>query len=245
MAKKLRLLLRRLILPVALGTLAYFSICQFFMRGCVDTDTSTTRSTRQLTLADLPNVSDSAVNCTALFRTPTRDFNSTHEKQVVTPLKFMQQTYNCTQFVDERHYAMRPVNKEEAEFPIAYSILMFKQVEQFERLLRAIYRPQNVYCIHVDQKSSADIHETVIWIARCFENVFVLQPSFDVVWGTFSVLKPELECMKRLLQRNKKWRYFINLTGQEFPLKTNWQIVRILKAFNGSNNMEGTFKRFV
>jgi hypothetical protein len=40
----------------------------------------------------------------------------------------------------------------------------------------------------------------------------------------------------------KAWKYFINLTGQEFPLKANLAIVRILKAFNGSNHMEGTPK---
>ncbi len=32
-------------------------------------------------------------------------------------------------------------------------------------------------------------------------------------------------------------------TGQEFPLKTNADLVKILKAFNGSNNIEGTRKR--
>ena len=33
-----------------------------------------------------------------------------------------------------------------------YSMLIFKSVGQVERLLRAIYRPQNIYCIHVDIK---------------------------------------------------------------------------------------------
>ena len=41
-------------------------------------------------------------------------------------------------------------------------------------------------------------------------------------------------------QRRKKWKYFINLTGQEFPLKTNYEIVQILKAYKGANNVEGT-----
>ena len=40
---------------------------------------------------------------------------------------------------------------EEEAFPIAYSLLMHKEVEQAERLLRAIYRPQNSYCIHIDK----------------------------------------------------------------------------------------------
>ena len=41
----------------------------------------------------------------------------------------------------------------------------------------------------------------------------------------------------------RAWKYFINLTGQEFALQSNLAIVRILKAFNGSNHMDGTVKR--
>jgi hypothetical protein len=42
--------------------------------------------------------------------------------------------------------------------------------------------------------------------------------------------------MKDLL-KYKKWKYFINLTGQDYPLKTNLDIVRILKAFKGANDV--------
>jgi len=208
-------------------------------------------STRRLTLSDVAVINVTGADCSALFRgdkdeaRKAKQFQDTHSKEITPPMKFIQWTSNCTQYVAERHYATWPVNTEEAEFSIAFSILMFKHVEQFERLLRAIYRPQNLYCVHVDNKSSPEIHVAVNAIARCFENVFVLQRSFAVSWGTFSVLQPELACMRRLLRRSKKWKYFINLTGQELPLKTNWQIVQILKAFNGSNNMEGTIKRLV
>ena len=47
------------------------------------------------------------------------------------------------------------------------------------------------------------------------------------------------------LWSHKKWKYFINLTGQEFPLKTNLELVRILTAYNGANDLEGTIKRWV
>jgi len=209
------------------------------------------QSIRMLTTADLPTITVSGANCTALFRgdetelNKAGEFQNTYAKEGVEPMKFVQQASNCSQFIAKRHYAMWPVNHEEEDFPIAFSILMFKDVEQFERLLRAIYRPQNLYCVHVDNRSASDIHAAVHAIARCFDNVFILRPSIAVHWGWFSVLEPELKCMKKLLRRSKKWKYFINLTGQEFPLKTNWQIVRILKAFNGSNNMEGTVKRSV
>ena len=173
------------------------------------------------------------------------DASSHQHNNKYTPIQDMRYTdftYNCDTFRRDRQYMMQPVSSEEEEFPIAYSIVMYKEVEQFERLLRAIYRPQNYYCIHLDMKSSGDVQKSVSNIARCFTNVFLASKSIDVQWGTYSVLEPEIVCMENLW-KYKKWKYFINLTGQEFPLKTNLDIVKILKVFNGANSMEGTIKR--
>ena len=45
------------------------------------------------------------------------------------------------------------------------------------------------------------------------------------------------------LWKYKKWKYFINLTGQEFPLKTNLELVRILSSYNGANDIEAVLFR--
>lgn len=56
-----------------------------------------------------------------------------------------------------------------------------------------------------------------------------------------SVLDAELLCMKALrnVKRNDSstapWKYIVNLTGQEFPLKNNLELTRILKTLNGAN----------
>ena len=59
---------------------------------------------------------------------------------------------NCVEFRKERGYIEHPLSQEELDFSIAFGILVYKDVEQVERLLRAIYRPQHFYCIHVDNK---------------------------------------------------------------------------------------------
>ena len=46
--------------------------------------------------------------------------------------------------------------------------------------------------------------------------------------------------MRRLLAHPARWRYLLNLTGQEFPLKTNRELVAILQAFRGANDVGGT-----
>ena len=171
-------------------------------------------------------------------------FEQTGNEVVREEQELLNMTRNCDKFIDKRQYVtMEKVSDSELDFPLAFSILLFKNVLQFERLFRSIYRPHNFYCIHADKKSSNVTHAVVRGVVRCLDNVFVSPILYDVKWGSISVIQPELTCMEELLKRSKTWRYFINLTGQEFPLKTNWEIVQILSIFNGSNNLEGTVKR--
>jgi hypothetical protein len=150
---------------------------------------------------------------------------------------------NCAHFIKTRKYVLHPVNQEEEEFPLAYTIIMHVDPTQAERHLRAIYRPQNLYCIHIDKKSNALIHSIMNNIANCFDNVFIASTVHDVIWGTYTILEPEFTCMKDFLKDSRPWKYFINTCGQEFAIKTNLEIVRILKAYNGSNDIQGELRQ--
>ena len=196
------------------------------------------------------NVKD--VNCKAIINGDGNETKRASNKSasqprgsLLSPMDYINLTTNCGKFIAKRGYVMSSLTQTEAEFAIAFSLLMYKDAEQAERLLRAIYRPQNVYCIHVDNKTDNDTFRAMEGIANCFDNIFMARTRIDVRWGKFSVLEPDLICMEDLLQRNKKWKYFINLTGQEFPLRTNYEMVGILMAYNGANDIEGTVKRSV
>ena len=65
----------------------------------------------------------------------------------------------------------------------------------------------------------------------------IISVAYIVIF--YSILEPELECMKELYEWDDKWKYFINLSGMEFPLVTNGDLVRILKIYDGANEMEG------
>ena len=80
-----------------------------------------------------------------------------------------------------------------------------------------------------------------VFICSCFPNVFIASRLENVVWGHISIMYAEMSCIKDLLQYN--WKYFINLSGQMFPLHTNAELVKILKVYNGANDVEGTFTR--
>ncbi|XP_013411058.1 beta-1,3-galactosyl-O-glycosyl-glycoprotein beta-1,6-N-acetylglucosaminyltransferase isoform X2 [Lingula anatina] len=198
----------------------------------------------------VPRVKISDVDCKLLFEGDLDELHYAEEIMTQTQRHFLSdermflKSKNCTKFVKERQYILSSLTKEEEEFPLAFSIMVYKNAEQVERLLRAIYRPQNFYCFHVDNKSSPAFLNAMTSLSSCFDNVFVANTHVNVVWAEVTVLDAELVCMEELFKRYyKKWKYFINLTGQEFPLKTNMELVKILKAYGGANDMEGTLKR--
>ncbi|CAG5122440.1 unnamed protein product [Candidula unifasciata] len=186
------------------------------------------------------------VDCAAIFEGSKNETDAARAmtRNVSSPISdacYLNITENCDDFKKQRGYIMSSLTDEEEQFPIAYSILVYKDSEMVERLLRAIYRPQNFYCIHVDQKASNDCFEAITSIAKCFPNVFLASRRISVAWGWFTVLEPEIVCMEDLW-KYRKWKYFINLTGQEFPLRTNHELVKILMAFQGAVDVSSSVK---
>jgi len=132
---------------------------------------------------------------------------------------------------------------EERAFPIAFSLLTYENLEQTERLLRLVYRPHNVYCIHVDRKSDAEMHRGIEAVAACLPNVIVARPAVNVTWGEITVLQAEMLCMGYLLAHSGvQWKYFINLVARDLPLRTNEELVKILEAYGGANDIHGIRK---
>ncbi len=155
--------------------------------------------------------------------------------------QFVTETADCSVFIRQHGYHLKSVSAEEAQFPIAFNILMHKDLTQVERLLRAIYRPQNIYCFHVDAKVSQSLMDAVKSLVDCFPNVFIASKLERIVYAGFSRLQADINCMKDLIKSGHKWKYLFNLAGQSFPLKSNAEIVEILKIYNGSNDIEGIY----
>ncbi|NXT24659.1 GCNT2 transferase, partial [Syrrhaptes paradoxus] len=146
---------------------------------------------------------------------------------------------SCPEYITQNHYITRALSAEEAAFPIAYVMTLHKEFETFERLFRAVYMPQNVYCIHVDAKAPAPFRQAVRRLVGCFPNAFLSSREERVVYGGASRLRADLHCMRDLLGSAMPWRYLLNTCGQDFPLKTNREIVRLLKGLGGKNITPG------
>ncbi|OCT87011.1 beta-1,3-galactosyl-O-glycosyl-glycoprotein beta-1,6-N-acetylglucosaminyltransferase 3 [Xenopus laevis] len=156
----------------------------------------------------------------------------------VNESSYINMTKDCSYFKKIRKYMQFPMSKEEENFPIAYSMVIHDKIEMFERLLRTIYAPQNIYCVHVDEKSPAVFKEAVNSITSCFDNVFIASKLVRVVYAAWPRVQADLNCMEDLLQSKVLWKYLLNTCGTDFPLKTNADIVRTLKSLNGKNSME-------
>ncbi|XP_072037355.1 beta-1,3-galactosyl-O-glycosyl-glycoprotein beta-1,6-N-acetylglucosaminyltransferase 4-like [Amphiura filiformis] len=154
-------------------------------------------------------------------------------------LQVIEWLWNCEEYKQYRRYPHKPMTSEEDDFPIAYIIVAHKDAAQIERLFRAIYQPQNIYCIHPDLKSPANFQHAIHKLASCFPNIIIPPKLENIQWGNFSRLMADIHCMRELLNHPVQWKYLLNLCGQDFPLKTNLEIVQLMKTYNGKNYIEG------
>lgn len=190
------------------------------------------------------------VTCSALFRGDrTEMMKATILMNNTKPARIRLEYYiglrdrrRCAAFIQHRGYIMDVLTDEEKDFPLAFGILVHKEVELVERLLRAIYRPQNFYCIHIDAKMHKKERAALEGVIGCFPNIFSSSRSISVVWGSPQILEADRICMEDLW-RHPEWKYFINLAGQEFPLRTNYELVKILQAMDGANFVQSNFRR--
>jgi hypothetical protein len=106
-----------------------------------------------------------------------------------------------------------------ARFMIAYFILVHRFPEQFKRMFKAIYEPGNHYVIHVDKRSGNALARELGEFIKPYPSAAMLT-SQNAMWGGYSLVNAELRGMTKLLEMNADWRYYINLSGQDFPLKS-------------------------
>ncbi|XP_054858975.1 beta-1,3-galactosyl-O-glycosyl-glycoprotein beta-1,6-N-acetylglucosaminyltransferase 3 [Eublepharis macularius] len=249
-----RKLFSQILRLLAVGTMMLFATvvlkyasweCQFGDLG-KDTKDPQTQLCKDQLYQSLRLSPKNDINCSQLTRGDAkavqeallRRLQKKNQKVSLTERDYLAMTQNCGIFKESRRFIQFPLSKEEEDFPIAYSMVIHDKIEMFERLLRSIYAPQNVYCVHVDRKAPELFREAVRAIASCFENVFIATKLEQVVYASWSRVQADLNCMEDLLASKVPWKYLLNTCGTDFPIKTNAEIVRALKALNQQNNME-------
>ncbi len=150
---------------------------------------------------------------------------------------YLQIIANCDKIVPTFNKNFYSSNKE-MDYPLGFVILvtyMEHSVQQYIRLLRFIYRPQNVYCIHIDTKCPTKWIESVTTFASCFPNILIAKDAIDVIYAHASILTAHLNCWKELSYTSLPWKYLIDLHGTELPMMTNREMVETLEPLKGIN----------
>lgn len=113
---------------------------------------------------------------------------------------------------------------------IAYFLLVHRYPAQFKRLFKAIYASGNQYVVHVDKSSGTDLAQDISDFLAPYQGVSIIEPQ-DALWGGYSLVEAELRGMARLLAMDSRWTHYINLSGQDFPLKSQ----KYIRQFFASN----------
>ncbi|KAK6183819.1 hypothetical protein SNE40_006414 [Patella caerulea] len=181
-------------------------------------------------------VRENKINCKKLIEneTPMTQIIPVNVSRICNLTKI---TENCQLFRHINGYDDKVITQLEEDFPLAFGIRLYNSPEQVEQLLRIIYRPHNFYCIHVDTGSDKSIFNSLKAVARCFENVVVLS-KIRTVYSSIRLVEADLLCMKEALKSSVQWKYFLNMAGEEVPLKTNLEIVQICQLLKGRNEIE-------
>jgi hypothetical protein len=126
---------------------------------------------------------------------------------------------------------------------IGYLILVHRFPEQFKRLFQSIHAPENHHLVHVDANSDPEIEADIKDFLNSFPNAQTLEGK-GALWGGYSLVEAELRGMERLLEMGG-WDFFVNLSGQDFPLKSQAEIFGFLSANRGSEFIRVSDQRIV
>ncbi|KAI3420135.1 hypothetical protein GPALN_003459 [Globodera pallida] len=141
---------------------------------------------------------------------------------------------NCSSIRARWHFLEKAGTAREAHFPLAFARTVFRQMLSVE------YSPENVYCYALDAKADALFMRRVHALAHCFPNVVVLAEHFNVFSNGKNVTRAQLACLEAMLPMGE-WKYALLLQNHDLPLRTNAELVEILRVYNGTNDI-GTKK---
>lgn len=117
---------------------------------------------------------------------------------------------------------------------LAILLLAHKNAHQVSRLFQAVYHPDDTFILHFDRRAEPALHQLGRELARDYENVILL-PARSILWGGARMSEIQIEAMRVALAANRRWHHFVNLTGQDFPIKSRDTAVARLAAKPDAN----------
>ena len=107
----------------------------------------------------------------------------------------------------------------------AFLILAYCPIELIYKQIDLLDSANHFFFIHVDKKFPADFNSKYL----NKPNVFINQKRIRIEWGGFSIVEATLELLTAALKNEENFDFFILMSGQCMPVKSNQQIDNFLK----------------
>jgi hypothetical protein len=112
---------------------------------------------------------------------------------------------------------------------IAYLIMIHKNFRQFQWLINALYNREDYFLIHIDKRSDHGFFRQVKEYLGSRPNVKYLAPRRMIRFG-WSIVETQLRAISELVPARHEWNYLINVSGQDYPIKSTAAIKAALAA---------------
>uniref|UniRef100_A0A0N4Z577 Glycosyltransferase family 92 protein n=1 Tax=Parastrongyloides trichosuri TaxID=131310 RepID=A0A0N4Z577_PARTI len=175
------------------------------------------------------------INCSQVIHNDREYINQIKNKRYIVTEELKNFSMTCEDIRKRGFYPSESLSEMELNNPIAYARNVYKDYVLLELQFLLSYAPQNHYCFSIDAKSY-DLYIKLKQLSKCFNNVYIPLKKFNMTGGGIYQSLSTFECMNIL--KYKKWKYLFVLQNDDFPIKSNREIVEILVAKNYSLDME-------
>ncbi|KAI6184987.1 Glycosyl transferase, family 14-containing protein [Aphelenchoides bicaudatus] len=150
---------------------------------------------------------------------------------------------DCVSILARNNFYLKPMSKQEEEFPLAYAQNAFKDYRFLEMILSTTYAPQNFYCYSIDGNADKLFRKRMTDLASCFPNVHITDFKAKMDSNGHNTNAHHMACIEWLASKRKQWKYVMLLQNYDVPLKTNEELVQIFKWYNGTNDIATQIRR--
>jgi hypothetical protein len=112
---------------------------------------------------------------------------------------------------------------------IAYLVMTHGNFRQVRWIINAIYNNEDLFILHIDKNADYSFHRQINEYLGKRPNVTYL-PRRHVNRFGWSLVETELHAIRALISRQDEWDYLINVSGQDYPIKSTAEIKSKLAA---------------
>lgn len=120
---------------------------------------------------------------------------------------------------------------------LAYIISAYRYPEQVARLIHRLSADSTSFFVHVDRKTEDRVFDDIVNRLRGHPAVYFLK-RHTCAWGGFGHVRASLKGIAQILRTGIRFDYAILLTGQDYPIKPNREIMAFFEQHRGELFLE-------